>query len=82
MLFGVDLREVYDALDQDSDGLVTVTDVEVLCLRITGTRIKSEDLHQLWWRMGAKSSSQMLDYQRFMYEMIPRTKEPLRPSSN
>jgi hypothetical protein len=27
LLFGVDLRDVYDALDQDSDGMVTVTDV-------------------------------------------------------
>ena len=70
----VDLRQIFNILDEDEDGYISMIDLKVVWKKYLLMDLKDNQLLLFWHRMKLnKSTSTMLKYEKFISELTPKS---------
>ena len=68
----INLRDIFGCLDTDEDGWISILDFRISWKKYLLLDLPEEEAELLWFRMGVPKNS-MLKYEKFIYEMCPKT---------
>lgn len=69
----MNLRDVFACFDSDDDGYLSITDFRVVWKKYFNLQIGKQMINLLWFRMGYVNDSQLIRYEQFIKEMVPKS---------
>lgn len=69
----MNLRDVFACFDSGDDGYLSITDFRVVWKKYFNLQIGKQMINLLWFRMGYVNDSQLIRYEQFIKEMVPKS---------
>ena len=69
----MNLRDVFACFDSDDDGYLSITDFRVVWKKYFNLEISKDMIHLLWFRMEYMNENQLIKYEEFIKEMLPKS---------